>query len=134
MSFSASNNNTLLHMRYKLNTLFASIIALLCTTSTAQDNASALIPMPNSITECSKEKTFEINEKTAVCSALPQGAFIIDELKQIISNRTGVRVTEHAYRKNNRLELTIDSTINGKEHYIFEVDKRGCGVIFQRQR
>ena len=105
-------------MKYKLNTLFASIIALLCYTSAAQDNTSALIPMPNSITECSKGKTFEINEKTAVCSALPQGSFIIEELKQIISNRTGVCVTEQVYRKNNRIELTIDSTINVKEHYI----------------
>ena len=115
-------------MRYKLNTLFASIIVLLCTTSTAQNNTSALIPMPNSITECSKGKTFEINEKTVVCSTFPQGSFIIDELKQIISNRIGVRVTEQAYRKNNRIELAIDSTINGKEHYILEVDKRGITI------
>ena len=79
--------------------------------------------MPNSITECSKGKTFEINEKTVVCSTFPQGSFIIDELKQIISNRIGVRVTEQAYRKNNRIELAIDSTINGKEHYILEVEK-----------
>ena len=106
----------------------AAAFALSCATAIAQNSISALIPMPNSITQSSKGETFQVNSKTTINSSLPQGSFLIEELKQIIENRTGIALTEEGDSKRNRIELVIDNTLKGKEHYTLKVDKKGISI------
>lgn len=116
-------------MKCSLVCLIAGILVWLNTTSVAQDNTSALIPMPNNITECTDGKTFKVNVKTRITSALPQESFIKEELKSIFVKRMGIEPVESTGRvKHNRIELAIDSTLEGEEHYTLKVDKNGISI------
>ena len=106
----------------------AAAFALSYATAIAQNSISALVPMPNSITQSSKGETFQVNSKTTINSSLPQGSFLIEGLKQIIENRTGIALTEEGDSKRNRIELVIDNTLKGKEHYTLKVDKKGISI------
>lgn len=105
------------------------MLVLFNTASVAQDNTSALIPMPNNITECTDGKTFKVNVKTRITSALPQESFIKEELKSIFVKRMGIEPVESTGRvKHNRIELAVDSTLEGEEHYTLKVDKNGISI------
>lgn len=116
-------------MKFSLVYIVTGILVLFNTTSVAQDNTSALIPMPNSITKCDNGKAFKVNEKTKIISDLPQDSFIKEEVKDIFAKRMGVELVEEAsHFKHNRIELAIDSTLEGKEHYTLKVDKNGISI------
>ena len=114
-------------MRNSFHILIAGFLALLCSTSAAQDNTSALIPMPNHIEKCSKGKTFEISRKTTIYSNLPQESFIIEELKEIVRNRTGI-TPGYGKSNSNRIELNVDPSLTEAEHYTLKVDKNGITI------
>ncbi len=85
--------------------------------------------MPNNITECTDGKTFKVNVKTRITSALPQESFIKEELKSIFVKRMGIEPVESTGSvKHNRIELAIDSTLEGEEHYTLKVDKKGISI------
>lgn len=116
-------------MKFSLVYIITGILVLFNTTSVAQDNTSALIPMPNSITKCDNGKAFKVNEKTKIISDLHQDSFIKEEVKDIFAKRMGVELVEEAsHFKHNRIELAIDSTLEGKEHYTLKVDKNGISI------
>ena len=71
--------------KYKLITymlLFAGCLS-------AQDNLSALLPMPNQVKQIESKKDFIISGKTTIQTNLPEDAFCIAELKDILRQRTG---------------------------------------------
>ena len=55
----------------------------------AQDNLSALLPMPNQVKQIESKKDFIISGKTTIQTNLPEDAFCIAELKDILRQRTG---------------------------------------------
>ena len=114
-------------MRKLFTTLVAYIFALQGSLVTAQENTTALIPMPNSI-EAGNGKCFQMNTKSAIRSNLPEDAFVINELKRILQERTGITPLYDNSRSRNIIELTIDPTLNGSEHYTLKVDKRGITI------
>ena len=103
-------------------------LTILCLASNAQDNTSALIPMPNKITKCGKGETFQINSKTTIVSPASLDPFLKEELEQIICKRIGLELTEEKEAKRNTIELSIDSTLKGEEHYTLTVDKKGISI------
>lgn len=116
-------------MKCSLVCLIAGMLVWLNTASVAQDNTSALIPMPNNITECTDGKTFKVNVKTRITSALPQESFIKEELKNLFVKRMGIEPVESTGSvKHNRIELAVDSTLEGEEHYTLKVDKNGISI------
>lgn len=116
-------------MKCSLVCLFAGMLVWLNTASVAQENTSALIPMPNNITECTDGKTFKVNVKTRITSALPQDPFIKEEVKNLFVKRMGIEPVEAIGRvKHNRIELAVDSTLEGEEHYTLKVDKNGISI------
>lgn len=111
-------------------TLLTTIIALIATFSTtAQSNTQALIPYPNKIELCDNGKTFAINDKTSISSSLPNDAFVIDALQCILQKRLGADLAfSNGKQTKNVVSLEIDSAIEGREHYMLEVNKNGVFV------
>ena len=106
------------------------LIALLfCTQATAQNNTSALMPIPESITQCHEGKTFQLKESTAIYCNIPGDTFLVNELSRCILKRTGLKpITCTKQRKKNRISLLIDSTLQGSEHYTLKVNKDGISI------
>ena len=94
----------------------------------AQDNSSALIPYPNSIVQSQNGKTFQISSSTAIKSNLPEEAFALSEARRVISRHTGIEPKHDNSRKKDIIELAIDTTIHGEEHYRLSVDKKGITI------
>ena len=91
----------------------------------AQDNLSALLPIPNSIKNADSGKSVQISTKSTIKSNLPQEAFVVTELKRIIANRMGLELRTDNNSRKNAIEILIDSTLAGNEHYTLTVDKKG---------
>lgn len=104
------------------------IIALQGYIVMAQDSTSALIPIPNSIVKSSNKATFRLNNKTSIKSNMPHDAFVIEELKRIIHRRTAINLTYDNRSKNNVIEISVDSSMQGNEHYTLKVDKKGITI------
>ncbi len=108
---------------------FTTALLLCCSTALmAQDNLSALIPMPNSITTCEERTTFRLNGETAIKACSGCNEFIIEELTRIIGKRTGLTPEIDNSKKKNIIEVAIDSTLAGDEHYTLKVDKKGVTI------
>ena len=113
----------------KIQTIFyACFMAMYVTSATAQNNCAALIPIPNSIETCRKGHTFQINSRTTIKSNLPDNSFHIEELKRILGKRMGIEPGIDNHGRRNRIELAIDTTLKGKEHYTLEVNKKGISI------
>ena len=111
--------------------VFSALAALLLIATaeiTAQENTSALIPMPNSITTCDKGKSFKLNGNTAIKNGIHGNTFLTEELSRIIKKRTGLEPISDNKAKSNFIELDIDTALQGSEHYILEVDKKGVHI------
>lgn len=96
--------------------------------TSAQDATSALIPMPNRIEVCPKNKTVQFDTKTAIKSNLPEDAFVIREAKRVLYKRMGISPTVDNCRKKNVIEIAIDTTLQGSEHYTLKADKKGITI------
>ncbi|MBO5866042.1 MAG: beta-N-acetylhexosaminidase [Bacteroidaceae bacterium] len=110
--------------------LLTTIIALIATIAiTAQNNTQALIPYPNKVELCNKGKTFTINSKTTIASTLPAEAFVIGELQRILQKRIGTTPTfSNGRQAKNVISLEVDNTIQGREHYLLQVNKDGIFI------
>ncbi|MBR4065191.1 MAG: beta-N-acetylhexosaminidase [Bacteroidaceae bacterium] len=94
----------------------------------AQSNSSALIPIPNSIEYCTDGNTFKFNVKSVIKSNLHENTFIIKELKKVLATRLGLEFSINNSRNKNIIEIGIDTTLHGDEHYTLKVDKRGVTI------
>lgn len=92
----------------------------------AQDNLSALMPMPNHV-EQAKGKPYRFVEgRTAIAHVDGELQFIAETLAEIIGSRTGVCVATDGVKAD--ITLTIDSTLQGDEHYRIVVSRRGIAL------
>lgn len=112
----------------RITTLIFACLLLACTNTSAQDNTAALVPMPNNIAKCSKKSTVTLNDRTAIRTTLSQDAFVIKELRRIISKHMGITPAIDNSHSRNVIELAIDTTLNGDEHYQLTVDKKGISI------
>ena len=109
--------------------VFIGIISLIATFTgtTAQSNTSALIPMPNSVSTYDNGKVFTFNERTSIKSNI-HDSFLEEELKRIIRKRTNIVPAPGCNAKSNVVEFSIDTTLQGAEHYTLEVNKGGIFI------
>ena len=108
--------------------LLATLLTTFTTTSFAQNNTSALIPIPNHIEKGKNGATTQLNVNTIINTSLPSNSFIIQELKKIIEKQLHLPLTIGSKRNKNRIEIEIDSTLSHKEHYKLEIDKKGISI------
>ena len=99
------------------------------TAAVAQSNTQALIPYPNKIELCNNGKTFALSSKTEITTSLADDAFVIGELQRILQKRLGVSPAMGNGKQNkNIISLEVDSSIEGREHYMLEVNKNGIYI------
>ena len=108
--------------------LLTTLLATFITTSSAQSNTSALIPIPNNIEKSKNGATTQLNKNTTISTSLPSNCFIVHELKKIFEKQLHLSLETGCKRNKNRIEIDIDSAITEKEHYTLEVDKRGISI------
>ena len=91
----------------------------------AQDNLSALIPMPNHV-ELPQGKPFRIEDgRTTIHCPADSLTPIAEAIAHSIHRRTGVAVPLSSQPRKGSIILTIDPTLQGTEHYRLEVSHRG---------
>ena len=104
-------------------------ILLACATEiAAQSSTAALIPMPNSLAVHPNGKTIQFSSKSTIKSSLPEDAFVIKELQRVIGSRMGITPAVDNSRKNCAIEIAVDTTLSGREHYTLTVDKGGVSI------
>lgn len=102
-------------------------IVLMCAvlTISAQDNLSALVPMPNYVAQ-GKGKPYRIVEgRTAITITGEELQSVAETLSGIIEHRTGVVVPVVNGGAKAAMSLVVDPTMEGEEHYRIEVSSKG---------
>ena len=102
------------------------LTAILCLAlaSQAQDNLSALIPMPNHV-EQAKGKPYRFVEgRTTIAYTNEEQLFMTEALADIIAHRTGVAIPVVTGTKADII-LSLDPTLQGDEHYRIAVSHKG---------
>ncbi len=90
----------------------------------ARQNESALMPMPNNIVQ-GQGASFVVNpSKVAIYVNDSQLSFAAEKLQSVFLDRMGVEIQVSESSKS-AVRLLIDSQMEGKEHYVLEVDKKG---------
>ena len=111
--------------KYKLITymlLFAGCLS-------AQDNLSALLPMPNQVKQIESKKDFIISGKTTIQTNLPEDAFCIAELKDILRQRTGKTPTLSSSGSGSSvIRLILDPSAKGDGHYLLSVSEKTVSI------
>ena len=107
--------------KYKLITymlLFAGCLS-------AQDNLSALLPMPNQVKQIESKKDFIISGKTTIQTNLPEDA----ELKDILRQRTGKTPTLSSSGSGSSvIRLILDPSVKGDGHYLLSVSEKTVSI------
>ena len=109
----------------------AIFIAFLCAVSVAnaQDNLSALMPMPNHV-EQAKGKPYRLVEgRTAIAVADEGQRPVAETLAEVIEHRTGIVVPVVGGGAKASVTMTVDPTMEGEEHYRIAVSDKGIGLV-----
>lgn len=103
-----------------------SLLLLATTLSFGQGNISALLPLPNRIEQRTGEKNFTLTTGTVVKTNLPEQAFCLTELQRILEKRTGQKVSVGLPSANGNtvIEIMLDPSVKGKEHYLLDVSEK----------
>jgi len=105
------------------------LLSLLITLSTllfAQDNLSALIPMPNKITE-GKGKVLTLNNQSVI-NADNGLTFVANTLQKIVKERMNLQLAVNNSNAKGAIRLKLDSSIKGKETYIINATSTGVTI------
>lgn len=88
-------------------------------TSIAQDNISALLPMPKKVEQVDG-KAFSLHNVGSIDCQLHDSLFILEELKGIIRHRTGIELPSKGKNK-----IVIKENVNtAHESYIIDINKK----------
>ena len=94
----------------------------------AQNNTSALLPMPNQITPV-KGKPFTVRSgKTAIYLNQPELQFTAKTLQTILQDRMQAKVPLASESGRADIRLLIDPAMKGKEHYRIEITSKGITI------
>ena len=110
-------------MKKRIITLLMLLHCTIMGTAFAQDNVSALLPMPAKV-EQREGKSFDLNKAGQIECSMEAGQFIMEELKGIIKLRTGVELP--AKGKN---RITIKENPDARpESYTIDIDKKNITI------
>lgn len=94
----------------------------------AQNNTSALLPMPNQVTSV-EGKPFTVRAgNTAIYLNQPELQFTAHTLQSVLSDRMQVEVPLSSESARADIRLLIDPAIDGTEHYRIEVTSKGMTI------
>ncbi len=115
-------------MKKGLITLLTSLLLLSGISASAQENTSALLPMPNTIKQ-KDGKEFNLHKAGRIDCQIPDSIFIIEELKNIISNRTGISLPA---KGSSRITIKENNTLQA-EDYKLDVNKKEITIEGSRK-
>ena len=110
-------------MKRVLHTLVLVLGTIWCTH--AQDNLSALLPMPNSVTQVKGKPYRFVEGRCLIIDTDPELRFVATTLANIIEQRTGVRMDIATHGTKGDISLSLDPSLQGNEHYRIEVRDKG---------
>lgn len=110
-------------MKRVLHTLVLVLGTIWCTH--AQDNLSALLPMPNSVTQVKGKPYRFVEGRCLIIDTDPELRFVATTLANIIEQRTGVRMDIATHGTKGDISLSLDPSLQGDEHYRIEVRDKG---------
>ena len=103
------------------------IFLLFAFTAIAQNNRSALLPMPNHIEQL-QSKPFSLTGKNiSIHPEQPELKFAATTLQAILKDRMQINIPLSGSRQS-AIRLTIDPQLNGKEHYKLKIDQKGITI------
>lgn len=107
----------------RTRTLLVTTCLLLATAtlSTAQDNLSALLPIPQKVELREQKNTFDIAHAAITVNDCSGSPYIAEELKKILETRTGTAI--ESYKGKNKIEIVI-SPEKSSQAYSIEISKR----------
>lgn len=91
----------------------------------AQDNLSALMPMPNSVEQIKGKPYRFVEGRTAISCTDSDQLFVAETLAGIIKHRTDLAVGIAADGTKGDITLSLDPTLPGDEHYRINVSRKG---------
>lgn len=108
--------------------LYLPLLAFLSRYLVAQNNTSALLPMPNQVTAV-KGKPFIVRSgKTAIYLNEPELQFTANTLQNILYDRMQVEIPLASESGRADIRLPIDPSMNGKEHYQIDINSKGITI------
>lgn len=106
---------------------FSLFLVLMTVTVAAQNNCSALLPMPNHIMQ-TQGKPFALRDsKTAIYTNSKELQFAATTLQDILSERMQ-EVVPLSDSENSNIRLLVDNRMNGAEHYTIKIDAKGVTI------
>ncbi len=115
------------HNNIKTAILTIILFLLVHSVTIAQSSTSALIPLPNKIS-IRNGKNFKIDEVKIVTENLDRNSFCVKELKRILKEHTNIEPAYSNSKRGSIIEMTLDSAIQGKEHYTIEVTHKKISI------
>ena len=94
------------------------IMLFICVVSTAQENISALLPIPCKAEQRSG-KMFNIAKSAVTRNDCEESQYLLKELTNIVKERTGIEIAGN--RGKNRIEIVISEDKRAQE-YSIEID------------
>lgn len=110
-----------------MKTFFSLFIVFFAFAAHAQNNCSALLPMPNRIEHIQGKPFMLTPEKSAIYINNEELQFAASTLQTILKERMQADVPLHSSAKSN-IRLLIDPAIQGAEHYMINVDAKGMTI------
>lgn len=104
------------------------LLALCCSVvASAQQNLSALLPLPNHIEQQTQQASFALPETPTVYTNSSQLDFETAALRNVIKERLGLSLAKGT-AGDASFRLLIDPAVKGKEGYIVEVTEKGVTI------
>ena len=111
----------------KIHSIF--YLLLIACNLAAQNNLSALLPMPNHINQINNKPDFTLTGQTGIYSNLPEGSFCISELQRILDNRTGITPARlSSGNKKAGIQVLLDASLKGNEHYLLSISDQSLVI------
>ncbi len=101
--------------------IFAIFFILSCQVS-AQDALSALIPMPKQVEIRENEKPFDLKKRINIEHNIHDGNFLVQELKRIVKEQTGIEITEQ--KSKNVIRIIENKNITNSEAYNIDINSK----------
>lgn len=93
----------------------------------AQQNRSALLPLPNGMEQGAEKTVFHVGEKAGIYAGAPGLDFAAGTLKKLLRERMGVQA-EIVGSPDAPLRLLLDSSMQVKERYVLHIGKKGVTI------
>lgn len=110
-----------------MRTYFTLFLTFFTFMAVAQDNRSALLPMPNQIEQLNGAPFAVAASKTSIFTNSDELQFAVATLQKIIKNRMQEEIGTSSSEKSS-IRLLIDPQLKGEEHYSIRVNKKGMTI------